>query len=47
MLLAEAFLVCLSCASDAEVDGLVAKAAANGGRDARPAQDIRPIRPIR
>jgi predicted lactoylglutathione lyase len=32
-------LVCLSCASRAEVDGLVAKAVAAGGRTPRAAQD--------
>lgn len=32
-------LVCLSCESQAEVDGLVAKAAAHGGRAAREPKD--------
>ena len=32
-------LVCLSCESKEEVDGLVAKASANGGKAARDAQD--------
>ena len=32
-------LVCLSCESKEEVDGLVAKASANGGKAVRPATD--------